>query len=337
MDVISAHHYADTVIEKVLALVSCDMSDRLWMPLDGDVIPESQYRYRTVSVEHLPELQDDFNSFDEEGRVSNNPTFRKYISSMNHALPETFPDAKFVIVLAVYTPLLKTTFHYKGRTHEVLVPHYYNDGITETHLIHTIQNQIIGSDVFRVENAKMHVLLKRLVSRSGLGRYGRNNLCYVGDMGSFIRLHAFFTDYMFKEDSWTEAKLLDSCSGCKSCHRSCPTGSINEDDFIIDIEKCIPLYNEVPGVFPNWLDSVEHSALMGCLKCQLSCPANCKVVADSQRLEDISEEETNALLEEAIEGDLITSLSSKTRMFDPKEAWYFVPVLARNLRALISH
>ncbi len=255
---------------------------------------------------------------------------------MKHELPESFQDAKSVIVIAVYTPLLKATFQYKGTKHEILVPHYYNDGITESHLLQTIQNQIIGSNVYRIENARMNVLLKRLAVRSGLGKYGRNNLCFVDGMGSFIRLHAFFTDFVFDKDSWTEAKLMESCMNCKACLRNCPTGSINENDFIINIERCIPLYNEVPGEFPNWLDSSSHSALMGCMRCQLPCPANSDVVAKSQRLEDISEEETEALLEHALDEDTTRTLSAKTRMFIPEEAWYYVPVLARNLRALIA-
>ena len=255
---------------------------------------------------------------------------------MNHTLPEDFQDAKSVVVIAVYSPLLKTRFHYQETAHEILVPHYYNDGITESHLISTIQNQVIGSADYRVVNARMYVLLKRLAVRSGLGEYGRNNLCYVEGMGSFIRLHAFFTDFVFSEDSWNEAKMMDQCSTCKVCFNNCPTGSINEHDSIINIERCIPLYNEVPGDFPSWLDSTSHSALMGCMRCQLPCPANSAVVARSQRLADVSEEETKALLEDELSQELMASLSSKTRMFIPEEAWYYVPVLARNLRALLA-
>jgi epoxyqueuosine reductase len=36
--------------------------------------------------------------------------------------------------------------------------------------------------------------LKRLAVRSGLARYGRNNVTYVEGMGSFLELSASLTD-----------------------------------------------------------------------------------------------------------------------------------------------
>lgn len=313
------------------------VADEIWEPLKGVELPTSLYKYRTVSVKHLHQLQDDFEVLDTAGKISHNTVFRKYISTMTHELPPSFLDAEYIIIIAVFTPLLTADFHYKGEKHQVLVPHYYDDGITEELMKNTIQNQIIGSNGYRVENAKMDVLLKRLAVRSGLGKYGRNNLCYVDEMGSFVRLHAYLTDYKFDADNWTKVNLMDSCSNCKICASNCPTGSISEDNFVIDIEKCIPLYNEIPGEFPWWLNPASHNALMGCLKCQIICPGNNRVVTQTQKLEDISEEETIALLEGNLDDAQITSISRKTRMFIPAHAYYYVPVLSRNLRALIGN
>ena len=250
------------------------MNVRIWETDLENGLPDSIYKYRVMSVKHLQELQADFETIDSEGKVSSNSVFRSYIQAQQHHLPDSLPDAKSVIVIAVFTPLMIADFHHEGKIHEILVPHYYDDGITEDHLKTTILNNIIGDNQYRVENARMHVLLKRLAVRTGLGKYGRNNICYVEGMGSFLKLFAFFTDFEFDEDNWQEAEMMDCCTNCKTCLKKCPTGSISEDSFVIDVEKCIPLYNEVPGEIPHWIDTGSHTALMGCLRCQLPCPAN---------------------------------------------------------------
>ncbi|MDF1538506.1 MAG: 4Fe-4S double cluster binding domain-containing protein [Candidatus Thorarchaeota archaeon] len=312
------------------------MANNTWEPMKGDELPSSLFKYQILCTKHLHELQDDFEVLDTAGKISHNTVFRSYVGTNTHELPASFLDAKSIVIIAVFTPLLTANFHYNGESHQILVPHYYEDGITEEHLKNTIKNQIIGHNGYRIENAKTSVLLKRLAVRSGLGRYGRNNLCYVDGFGSFVRLHAFFTDFEFEEDNWIEAKIMDSCEKCKICQNNCPTGSINDENFVIDIEKCIPLYNEIPGEFPWWINPESHNALMGCMKCQLICPANNEVVKLTQTLEDVSEEETKALLEGNPTDDQIASLSKKTKMFIPEHASYYVPVLSRNLRALIG-
>jgi len=312
------------------------MSARIWETDLENGIPESFYKYRVMSVKHLQELQGDFESVDADGKVSNNSVFRSYIQKQQHHLPDSLPDAKSVIVMAVFTPLMTVDFRHQGAIHEIMVPHYYEDGISEDHLKTTILNNIIRDNQYRVENGRMHVLLKRLAVRTGLGKYGRNNICYVEGMGSFLKLYAFFTDYEFDEDNWQEAEMMDSCKNCKVCLKQCPTGAISEDCFVIDVEKCIPLYNEVPGEIPDWIDSSSHNALMGCMRCQLPCPANSEVATQTQKLDSITEEETQMILDGISSDDLYQSLWEKLRMFIPEHAYYYFPVITRNLRVLLQ-
>ena len=312
------------------------MKSRIWDLDLGDEIPESIYQYRVLSIKHLGELQEDFEALDSQGKISKHPVFRSYIQEQQHQLPESFSEARSIIVMAVFTPLMTVDFHHQGKAHEILVPHYYDDGITEEQLKNTIVNKIIGNNQYRVENAKMHVLLKRLAVRTGLGKYGRNNICYVEGMGSFLKLFAFFTDFSFDENNWQEAEMMNSCKNCKVCFNQCPTGAISEDKFVIDIEKCIPLYNEVPGEFPDWINPSSHNALMGCLRCQLPCPANSAVAKKTQKLDSVSEEETKKILEGSSDEELYQSLSEKLRMFIPEHAYYYFPVITRNLRVLIQ-
>jgi epoxyqueuosine reductase len=312
------------------------MRKRIWETDLESGLPDSIYKYRVMTTKHLQELQDDFDIIDTEGSVSNNSVFRSYIEKQKHQIPDSLPDAKSVIVIAVFTPLMITDFHYEGTVHEIMVPHYYDDGITEEHMKTTILNKIIGNNQYRLENARMYVLLKRLAARTGLAKYGRNNICYVEGMGSFVRLWAFFTDFEFGEDNWQEVEMMEVCESCKVCMNNCPTGSISNDSFVIDVEKCIPLYNEVPGEIPEWIDPTSHNALMGCLRCQLSCPANSEVVTQTQKLDSITDEETKMILDGVETDDLYKSLSKKLRMFIPEHAYYYYPVISRNLRVLIQ-
>jgi len=104
-------------------------------------------------------------------------------------------------------------------------------------------------------------------------------------------------------------------------------------EFVIDASKCIALYNEIPGDFPDWLTSDAHNAYIGCMRCQLPCPANREVVADAGRLPDIDEPETLALLGESSDGDALTSAGQKLRI-DFSDGDTFETV-SRNLRVLL--
>jgi len=51
-------------------------------------------------------------------------------------------------------------------------------------------------------------------------------ISYVPGMGSFLRLIAFYTDYVCDENSWQEAVMMKICEKCFLCRERCPTGCI---------------------------------------------------------------------------------------------------------------
>ncbi|RDE13814.1 MAG: hypothetical protein C4K47_05710 [Candidatus Thorarchaeota archaeon] len=304
--------------------------------LQNQGISEPYFRFRTVSVKHLCELQHHIDILRRDGLLSNNETFRSYIDGKRFAVPESFPDACFVIIMAVFAPLALVGFHYKGKRFELMLPpNYYDDGISQEQLQNMVSNRIIREQGHRIERASRNLLVKTLAARSGLGKYGRNNLCYVDGMGSLLTLHAFFTDYAFEHDDWTDMRMMDACKKCRICMKECPNGCITEQKFVINVDKCLPLYNEVEGQFPEWMPASAHNALMGCMRCQLKCPANRDALKSSVRFEDITEEETAAILEGTVDERLLRSLSEKLRGFSPTTSLGEFPVLTRNLRALI--
>jgi len=105
-----------------------------------------------------------------------------------------------------------------------------------------IFKEIIPVDGYKIEQA-LGLPLKALAVKSELGRYGLNDICYVGDMGTGIILLAYFTDYEFLGDHWGDMKMLDQCEKCRICIEHCPTKVIQEDNFVIDVARCVSLYN----------------------------------------------------------------------------------------------
>lgn len=175
--------------------------------------------------------------------------------------------------------------------------------------------------------------LKLLAVRSGLGSYGRNNICYVEGMGSFHRLKAFYTDYPFPIDDWHEKKMIDRCMSCSLCSQACPTQCITLERFLIHAEQCLTYFNENEKEFPKWIDPRSHNALVGCMKCQLVCPENRAVVHLKERGATFSEEETSMILRETPLEGLPATLVSKLRRFNIDE---YYSVLPRNLAVLLK-
>lgn len=303
------------------------------MGQEGSVPADFTFGHRAVSVDHLKELQADIDRLENEGKISRNEVFRGYISNKQFRLPEGFPNAKSLIIIAVFMKPMLVNFRLEGRRHEiVLPPAYYDDGLTVQMLRDYILKEVVNEHGHRIERASVH--LKLLAVRSGLGRYGRNNLCFVEGMGSMLALYAFFTDYPC-EESWTEVNMMESCKNCRLCINSCPNKCISDQNFVIDVSRCLSLFNEIKGGFPEWIRPDAHNALMGCFRCQSCCPANRKVIKLAGRLENVTEEETIRILDGTPNKELLDSLSRKLKGFYPTQSEEYFPVFTRNLRVLL--
>jgi len=297
--------------------------------------PNFVYKYKTLSVDHLKELQEDVDKLDREGKLSDNSIYRQYLSTKKFEIPEKFPDVQSIIVLAIFTRLMRVNFYSDNKKYEVMVPpQYYDSGISAENLRITVLKEIIREPVHRLERAKQ-LHLKLLAVRSGLGRYGRNNLCYVEGMGSLLTLDAYFTNFHFDMDNWNEIKIMDTCGDCSICISQCPCGCISDKNFVVDVGKCLTLYNEIGGEFPEWISPDAHNALFGCMKCQMPCPANRGIVELTGRLEDITEEETRKILEGVSDEKVLDSLSRKLRIPSRAGLKEMFPILTRNLGVLL--
>jgi len=297
--------------------------------------PDIVYRARTLSVSHFAELQTFMDSLRRDGKLSHHPIYRGYIDNRKFAVPEDFRAAASVVVLAYRTPLLRLSVRHRGRDREIVIsPQYFDDGVTRAGLEAVIRRDIVKDPAAKLVPAQ-GTHLKLLAVRSGLGRYGRNNICYIDGMGTFHALFAFLTDAPGLEDSWRELALLDACRECPLCYSLCPTGAIRRETFVIDAGRCVTLYNEVEGDFPNWVLPSMHNALMGCMKCQLGCPENEKAGIPVERGGAIDEDETAKILAGTPDDALLESLGRKLKGFPPASDRAQFPILTRNLAALL--
>jgi len=294
-----------------------------------------RYKYRTVSVDHFPELQAFMDKLRRENKLSPHPVFRSYIDPMKFALPKEFPEARSVIIMATFTPAMTAKFNLDGRAHDVVIPpQYYDDGLTREDVLKLVHDEVIGEPGARVEPAK-GIHLKPLAVRSGLGRYGRNNICFVDGFGTYITLIGLLTDHRFQDDHWGEMAMMEACRECSICYGVCPTGAIRRENFVIDVAKCLTLYSEIEGDYPNWVLPSMHNALLGCMACQARCPENEKVRDSTARFEEeVTEEETRKILLGKPDDDLLKSLGRKLKGFSLASKETF-PMFTRNLRPLI--
>jgi epoxyqueuosine reductase len=290
--------------------------------------PRAQFGLRALSVAHLPGLQAHIDRLRSEGELADNPVYRSYIDNKALRVPESFPDARFVVITAWPTPHLVATFIHEGRRREVTIPSgYWSDGSTpDQH--RALVTTAVGPGA-RVEPAK-GLFLKTLAVASGLARYGRNNISYVPGMGTCHALAAYWTDHPC-EDSFGELAFLDRCADCGVCRGRCPTGAIRADHVVIDAGRCVTLYNEVEGAFPDWIPPGAHNALVGCLRCQEACPQNLAEAPPPVRADDVTEDETRMLLSGTPEPALLASV--KTKLHDAVDADSYATI-SRNLRAL---
>ena len=110
--------------------------------------------------------------------------------------------------------------------------------------------------------------LKRLAVQSGFAVYGRNNICYINNLGRNFSFIAYFSDIPCDDNYWCGVELSPPCKKC------CPTGAIQRDSFLINNERCLSYWNESSKPFPEWIPSTAHHCVYDCLKCQIICPMN---------------------------------------------------------------
>lgn len=286
------------------------------------------FRAAIVSVAHLTELRDDVEEHHRAGRIAEQ-VYRTGLSGFVFGPPPEMPEGKSVMIISTPQPHIRFTFTWNGGKVATYLPPTYSSTISDR--VGTILEEILTPAGHRLVRAR--IPLKLAAVRSGLARYGKNNITYVEGMGSYHRLTAFFSDLPCREDTWGEAKVVEQCDRCNACREKCPTGAISSDRFLLRAERCLTYLNEHEGDFPAWLDPGAHHCLEGCLYCQAHCPVNRQITVTVEDGRAFDEWETELILQGASRDRLPEAMIDKLKEFGFEDG---LPEIARNLRALLD-
>ena len=281
-----------------------------------------------VSSVHLKELKDQMETLRAQG-IFDEAFYRDYFRYIDYSETERFENVRSLIAVAVPSLPVSLTFRYCGNSIETVIPPTYIYAEAEQRAADLLKELCAGRP-YRFQRVSLPA--KLLAVRSGLAEYGRNNICYSAEFGSFQRVLTFCSDMPIDADDWREITLAERCGHCGACVKACPSGAIAENRFVIHAERCITYRNETEYPFPEWLDSGMHNAIIGCMKCQTVCPMDkVHLKKETDRIV-FSEDETHQLLNCADFRSLPKALSQKLEKLNMAE---YANVLARNLRILL--
>lgn len=184
---------------------------------------------------------------------------------------------KTLVMVAIPKAAYIMDFEYNGRPGSVVIPPTY------VHYKPTF-NKILEEALSEFRNKGHSIELidapfKTLAVLTGLVKYGRNNVVYTPEMGSYLQLVGLITDMTVEAESVKKTlniqdNLMPNCLDCSACQRTCPTGAITESRMLLHAEKCYTPLSEKPGELPETPLPPSPECIIGCLKCQTICPMN---------------------------------------------------------------
>lgn len=294
---------------------------------------EKGYIIQTVPVERLSDLEKDVKDLRNSGYFTD--VVNKIVTDFySFKLPDVPFKINSVIIVAMPSPIVKINFNWKAKKIPILLPPTYMDYNEKPAEIENCLNEIISPHGLHA--AKNQRLPEKLIGvRSGLSLYGRNNIAYVNGIGSFAYLSTYYSDMPSTENNWLEICQMDSCKNCTLCLNECPTSAIDGERYLIKVERCITYHNEFTGTsdFPKWIDPTAHNCIVGCLKCQTCCPKNKNSLNNVMEFGEISQEETEILLEGRKFEDLPPALACKIKQLNLID---YIELLPRNLKAVLE-
>lgn len=260
--------------------------------------------------------------------------YSDWLSGFTYLENPSIREPRSVIVVAVSRPAHLIAFTLKNGSYFALVPPQY---VAEKKIRKEMRDELADGPLLGHNVAVLSAPLKAIAARLGLVSYGRNNIAYTSRFGSYLQLVGLITDAeLVSQQDWEsiKPKEMEACHSCDACIAACPTGAIDEDRFLLHADRCLTLHTESTAEFPLWVDSLEHSCLLGCMDCQQVCPANTGLLKKEFSGVTFTSEETDQLLgtADAIDNTSDGEIFSKLEKISLEE---YTPIIGRNFKALI--
>lgn len=295
-------------------------------------LTEENCKFRIVSTRHLPELQREIEGRRDKGEFDKQFS-SEYLFRFKFTPPEELANARSLIIVAMPRPPTHATFTWKGKSYTFILPPTYTAYDEKRIHVERLVAEAVGKNGYKIATPVLP--LKLLAVRSGLAKYGRNNIAYVSGMGSFMRLTAVYSDMPCEKDSWQEPQAMEHCEKCELCSKACPTGAISPDRFLVRAEKCLTYHNEKKGdiPFPDWIKTSWHNCIVGCMLCQEVCPENKRFLQTVGETAEFNEEETKLLLKGLPCEQIPSQTMKKLKLLS---LTYYFDALPRNLSVLLK-
>ncbi len=248
-----------------------------------------------LSVDDLRYVAQDIEKIENTGWLND---FQKFIVNelYDFNLPRISFEIKSILIVATPSSLVNLVFNKKGKKAYTILPPTYADYISAPKSVEEYLKKLMKLYGYHICPAPK-LPYKLLAVRSGLSKYGRNNIAYIDGLGSYFNLAVFYSDLPYDKEGLIEISQMDNCQNCTLCMQYCPTNAISENRFLIDNQRCLTCYNEEDGQdFPDWVEESAHNSIVGCIRCQIVCPYNMKQAGTVNKTVEFSEQETDMLL-----------------------------------------
>lgn len=293
----------------------------------NNIAKENGDKLQFISVEYLSKLAEELKEFKRTNTLND---FQNWIvdNLYSFSIPKDTFLAQSILLVAIQHPSYSSIdFSYDNQVYTCINPAVSDFNKTKTYLTKYITSS--GYHLLEAPNLP----LKRLAAHTGLAKYGKNNICYIDEWGSFFSLLAFYTDIPCNKNTWHELTLNNNCNNCTICLENCPTGAISANRFLIDNCKCISLHNENPDSMPDWIPKSAHHTMYDCLKCQMNCPMNYEAIKNVATPIHITEDEIKLILNSESFDILPTELKQKLEPIG-LDSWY--GAIPRNIQLLMD-